>query len=338
MRRFIAVLWLVFIFTPIAVLSQDTIQRARLKFDTRFDFTASVPTHDSLETLSSCDGKFLNILLDGDISAKFSYSYRQRMILDGTPGYQNFFNATDWMYLTYKIDSNFSISGGKQIVAIGGYEYDAAPIDLYFWSNFWNNVVCYQIGGSVVYKTSDGNHSIGFQVTNSPFTTESLQGIYCYNLIWYGNFSQFSTIYSANRVEYQKNHFINYIALGNKFSTSRFAVELDLMDRFADSQGKLFADYSIMGGIRYDAGSKLCIFARAGYDENTAQKPTSAFIYDRFVLPGTEYFFCGLGVEYFPVVNSKDVRIHATWSTSNSPVQYHTFNVGVRWRMNVLNR
>ena len=338
MRRIIIAYLVAFVFLPNVVLSEDTIPSVRMKFDTRFDFTSKVPTQDSLSTLSSFDGKYLNIILEGDINESFSYKYRQRMILDSKPGYQSFFNATDWLYLTYRVNNNFSILGGKQVVAIGGFEYDAAPIDLYLWSTFWNNVICYQIGGMVNYNTTDNKHTIGFQIANSPFTTETLQDIYCYNLIWYGNFNQFSTIYSLNRIEYEKDNYINYIALGNKISTNKLSAEFDLMNRFSDSQDDLLADYSIIGSVKYQVNNKITLFTKAGYDENNAQKETSAFIYDRFVVPGTEYFFCGAGIEYFPINNSKDVRIHAAWSTNNNSIQYNTFNIGLRWQMNVLKK
>ncbi|MGE0078719.1 MAG: hypothetical protein AB7S48_12740 [Bacteroidales bacterium] len=338
MRRIITTLFAAFLFIPSIALAQDTTFTARLKFDTRFDFTAKIPTHDSLSKLSSFDGKYLNIILEGEINDKFAYKYRQRMIKDSKSEYQSYFNATDWLYLTYKINNNFSISGGKQVVAIGGFEYDATPIDLYLWSTFWNNVTCYQIGGMVNYNTTDNKHTVGFQITNSPFTTETLQDIYSYNLIWYGNFNWFNTIYSLNRVEFEKNNYINYIALGNKFSTNNLSMEVDLMDRFSEEQNNIFADYSIIGNLKYTVNNKVKILAKAGYDENSAQKSTDTFIYDRYVIPGTEHFFYGVGVEYFPINNSKDVRIHAMWSSNNDQVQYHTFNIGIRWQMNVLKK
>lgn len=174
MRRVIIAILFASVFLPKIILSQDTISAVRLKFDTRFDFTAKIPMEDSLSTLSSFDGKYLNIILEGEINDKFSYNYRQRMILDSKPNYRSFFNATDWMYLTYKINKNFSLTGGKQVVAIGGFEYDAAPISMYVWSNFWNNVTCYQIGAKLNYTTTNEKHLIGFQVANSPFTTQTL--------------------------------------------------------------------------------------------------------------------------------------------------------------------
>lgn len=338
MRRFITLLLIAFAFLPNILLSQDTYPTVRLKFDTRFDFTAKIPVQDSLSTLSSFDGKYLNIILEGEINDKFSYNYRQRMILDGIPGYQNFFNATDWLYLSYKINNNFSVSGGKQTIAIGGYEYDAAPIDMYLWSKFWNNVVCYQIGATVSYKTTDEKHNIGLQITNSPFSTQTLQNIYAYNLIWYGDFNRFNTIYSFNRIEYEKGNYINYITLGNKFSMGNYSLELDLMDRFSEHQSNLLADYTVIGNLKYTAHDKVKLFVKAGYDENKAQAPDAAFIYDRYVEPGTEYFFYGAGIEYFPIRNSSDVRLHAFWASNNDPVQYNTFNFGVRWQMNVLKK
>lgn len=336
MKIFIILILVAFLFLPTILLSQDTFPSVRLKFDTRFDFTARVPTQDSLSTLSSFDGKYLNIILEGEISDKFSYKYRQRMILDSKLGYQSFFNATDWLHLTYKINTKLSVCGGKQIVAIGGFEYDAAPIDLYLWSKFWNNVTCYQIGGTVSYKTTDDKHKIGFQITNSPFSNQTLQGIYSYNLIWYGNFNGFNSIYSLNRIEYEKGHYINYIALGNKLSIKNFAIEVDLMNRFSEHQNDFIADYSVVCNLKYTLSDKIKAFIKSGYDQNKAQEPTVLSYYDRYVEPGTQYFFYGAGLEYFPIKDSKDVRIHAVWASNNDLLQYQTFNIGLRWQMNVL--
>ena len=338
MRRAIAAILFAFFLFPNILLSQDTFPKAHLKFDTRFDFTGKIATHDSLSPLSSFDGKYLNIILEGNLSNQFSYSYRQRMILDSKPSYQSFFNATDWLYLSYKINKNISVSGGKQVVAIGGFEYDSAPIDLYLWSTFWNNVVCYQIGSTVTYNTTDNKHSIGFQITNSPFATQTLQSIYSYNLIWYGNFNAFSTIYSLNRLEITKGQYVNYITLGNKFSMNNFSLEVDLMDRFFDNQSNLLADYSVISNLKYSLNGKFNLFVKGGYDQNKAQKPGATYIYDRFVEPGTEYVFYGAGVEFFPIKDSKNVRIHAVWASNNNKLQYHTFNVGVRWQMDVLKK
>lgn len=317
--------------------AQDVNPKVKLKFNTRFDFEAKVPENKNLETVSSFDGKFLNIMLDGNINEKFSYSYRQRMIVDGRDGYRSFFNATDWIYLTYNIDRNFYISGGKQVVAIGGYEYDYAPIDVYFWSEFWNNVTCYQFGTTIGYKSDNQKHNIGFQISNSPFAVKSFDNIYSYNLIWYGDLGFFKPIYSINMVEHEKGHFINYISLGNKLIFNRFSTEIDYMNRASFEQKGFFTDFTLISKFKYDFNDKFSAFIKAGYDQNKAQDTSATFVYDKYVSPGVEYLFYGAGLEYLPLKN-KNVKIHAFWATNNNEQKYNSFNVGLHWQMNVLER
>ncbi len=123
-----------------------------------------------------------------------------------------------------------------------------------------------------------------------------------YNIIWYGKIAGWmNTIWSVNMLEYEKGHFINYLALGNKFLLGRVSADLDYMNRYA---GK-----------------------------------GTAFAYDRYVLPGVELGFYGAGVEYFPIKSAKQsVRLHAFWHSNTSTPVPQTFNVGLRWQMNVLER
>lgn len=338
MKKTIITLWCALLIFPAILLSQEVNPSFNLKFETRFDYTLKVTDDDTQPTLSSFDGKFLNILIDGDINDHFSYNYRQRLFLDGAPGYQSFFRATDWMYLTYQINKNWYVSGGKQVIAIGGFEYDDAPINQYFWSDFWNNVVCYQLGATAGYTSNNKNHTVAFQVTNSPFTTESLQGIYAYNLIWYGKFNQFNTIYSLNRIEHEKGKYINYLALGNKINLGNFSFEADLMNRFADSDEFFASNFTLIGTAKYNINNQVSVFVKGGHDENSSQPIDDAEINDKVVVPGTKYTFGGAGVEYFPIKNKKDVRLHGFFATNNNEPQYFTFNLGVTWRMNLLNR
>ena len=113
MRKILTVFLLLALILPTISHSQDIYYKIRLKFDTRFDFETRVSSNKDSSTLLSIDGKYLNIILDGSINEIFSYNYRQRMILNGIDGYKSFFNAKDWVYITYKMNDNFSLSGGK---------------------------------------------------------------------------------------------------------------------------------------------------------------------------------------------------------------------------------
>ena len=345
MKKILTVFLLVLSTLPTVLMSQDINPKVRLKFNTRFDFEALSPTNKDSSALSGIGGKFFNIMLDGEINEKFSYSYRQRLSMNAVDYYQvlgkdnkSNFHPIDWAFLNYKINDAFTLSGGKQVVMIGGWEYDYAPIDQYFWSDFWNNVYCYELGAMINFTSKDKNHNLGFQISNSPFSTKNLGSLYAYNLIWYGNMDWFKTIYSVNMIEYQKGHFINYIVLGNKFTFGAFSLDLDLMNRASAEQRNFFADYSIIGDAKYSFCGKFNAFVKAGYDENSAQNKRDAFVYDRYVLPGTKYFFLGAGLEYYPIKDKKDVRVHAYWTSNNAKPRNNIFNLGLTWNMKVLER
>lgn len=338
MRKLVVSLLAIGLVISNSLFAQDQHKKITLKFDTRFDAQYQSSTEDSINDASGINGKYLKIIVNGEINDKFSYNFRQRLYLNAYEGYKGYFNATDWAYLNYNINENFTLSAGKQVVAIGGFEYDYAPIDMYFWSDFWENVVCYQLGASINFKSLNKKHNLGFQITNSPFAQEAMSNIYSYNLIWYGDFDWFKTIYSTNMVEYQKGYFINYIALGNQFKVDRFTLEVDYMNRASAKQDNFFSDFSLIGNLIFKVNNKINIFAKGGYDQNKAQDRGVSFAYDRFVKPGAKYCFYGLGAEYFPIKDSKDVRLHAYWATNNANPKYNNFNLGIRWQMKVLER
>ena len=165
-----------------------------------------------------------------------------------------FFDATDWLTMTYKY-KNWSVSAGKQVVAIGGYEYDRPPIDIYFASEYWNNIACYQIGVSGAYTTTDGKDQVLFQFCESPFRKKSTnvlnEEMFAYNLMWYGNHGFFNSMYSLNFIEYLPGKFINYIALGNRFSFGKFALELDIMNRAMSGAAFWANDFSVIGELSW---------------------------------------------------------------------------------------
>ena len=115
------------------------------------------------------------------------------------------------------------------MIGIGGFEYDLAPIDVYFFSGFCSNVTSYAFGGSVGYALS-GNDQLTAQMCESPFST-AYDDIYAYNLLWQGKHGCWSTLYSLNMVEYMPGKFVNYIALGNQFNLGDVTLTLDLMNR-----------------------------------------------------------------------------------------------------------
>lgn len=308
----------------------------------------------SNENRSGLDGKFFNFEMKGSFLQDFSYRIRQR--IDMTAGG----SKTDFMILSYHAGKNFSITAGRMPLAVGGWEYDLPPIDVYFASLFWNNFACYDIGAQVEFHTTDGNHDIIFQVTNSTFNRTDAEGgfirlpnRYTYNLIWYGRMGAFSTSYSINMMEQNKGEYINYIALGNMFDFGRLDFYVDFMNRgFFNQKDFLLGDFTVIGEVKYAFTDKFTAMVKGGYDRNKHGYYDTSGVwpvpqaFDMAVTPGVEYVFAGLGFEAYPYKGNKNVRLHGLFAfneltqptddmmnpnSSNLSLQAQ---VGVTWRIN----
>lgn len=307
-----------------------------LKVEARLDYQRDYLDGDKIGDNTGFKGKYVNIQIGGNISENFSYSYRQRMIKANND--QSLWDATDWMWLKYKINDRWDISAGKEVVMIGGYEYDRAPIDLYQCSEFWNNVPCYQMGFHLGYTFNQGKDQINAQFCQSPFRFVA-NDLYAYNLIWYGSHDWWNTIWSVNMSEYDEGRYISYIALGNQFQFGNIRIQLDLMNRAADHQTFLAKDCSVMCDVAYKPCEKLNIYAKGSYDVNKTN--TAA---DLLVMSGTEITRLGCGFEIFPL-GTDEVRLHGCYSYSfgknsnpsavlNDKQSY--FDLGVTWRIRPL--
>ena len=309
------------------ILSAQSGELMNLKFEVRADYTQDYIGSAKQDANSGFMTKYMNVRMDGKINENFSYSLRYRLSK----------LQTDWVTLTYT-NKNWSASAGKQVVCIGGFEYDRAPIDLYFCSEFWNNIACYQLGVSGGYTTEDKKDSFILQFCQSPFRTSAGKEIFAYNFIWYGSHDIWSTTYSANMMEYLPGRFINYIALGNRFDLGQFAVDLDIMNRAA-SINDFGKDMSFMGELQWKPMECLNVFAHASYDFNHSNNAG-----DYCVVPGTDIYRIGAGIEYFPIKNSKDVRLHLNYCYTDGKAttgvlqpKQSIWDAGVTWKINLLN-
>lgn len=318
-----------------ALAQQDNLLNVRA--EARLDYQRVWDGSHADDANSGFEGKYLNLQIDGSIVSGLTYSWRQR--LNKNHNDRNFFDATDWVYLSYDM-ADWTFAGGKQVVCIGGYEYDRAPINIYNGSVFWNNISCYQIGASASYRLNPAN-SLTAQWCESPFFNPANRNLYSYNLMWNGKFNSFSTIYSINMLEYKRGCFINYIALGNRYDYNRFTLELDLMNRAAGHQAFFLKDCSLMTELSYRPGARWNVHLKYTYDVN--HSGTNA---DLTVLNGTELNMLGAGVEFYPLNKAKQhLRLHAdlyrSWgknTNADDVMQNKTtfFSVGVKWDMDLL--
>lgn len=310
------------------------------KFDatTRVDWQIDRMDDKTDDSQTGFKGKYLMFRIDGEIANGLTYSWRQR--LNKSNENQSLFESTDWLYANY-YTNGWNFQAGKEVVAIGGWEYDRFPADLYGCSVFWMNIPCFQLGASVGYDVTAADR-LTVQATQSPFHANATSNSYSYNLMWTGTHGLFQSLWSVNLLEYTPGHYINYISLGNRFTMDKFTLELDLMNRAASHQAFWAKDCSVVAELAYKPAAAWRIHAKATYDVN--HSGTDA---DLTVANGTELTMMGGGLEYYPIRgNRNSLRLHAAayyaWGKNSNTadlMQNKTLfaNVGVTWNMNILN-
>lgn len=293
------------IFQGAYAVDTDSIGNHLLKVgaEARIDWQLDRADGHTREANTGFEAKYFNLRLDGRIYKGLTYSVRERfskLMKDA-----NFWDATDWIYINYET-SGWHFQAGKEVVAIGGWEYDRNPVDIYAASLFWNNINCYELGVSAGYDVTKADR-LTLQVTQSPFFTTSNRNLYSYNLMWTGRHGCFRPIWSANLLEYDKGRYITYLALGNRFDLGPVYIEADLMNRAARHQKFLFSDCSVMAEVGWSPSDHWTLQGKFTYDVNSSHSSA-----DGLILTGTEMKMAGADVEYYPLkVRHHDIRLHA---------------------------
>ncbi len=292
------------------------------------------------------DGLYLNI--DGKISKHFSYSLCQKLFSQHGED-DSVFDNTDWLTLTYDV-GQFSFTAGKDALTLGSYEYDAYDIDSYFDMNsmFYNSFSSYQWGVKAMWTNRSETTSIAFQVTNSPFVyTPKQENMYSYNLGWYGSWDSYESIWTVNLMEYAPGAFVKVLAVGNMFYWGDFSLGLDCISRGINFGIEDEVTVNLMPSYEFE---KVRLFGKVGWEKSSDDLPYDFWgeylaLEDKvaaneecittlpaFLVGDKDYWFYGLGVEYYPI---DSVRLHAIWA-SNNYTSRHTFNIGLTWKFDVV--
>lgn len=314
-------------------VSAQTVDLAYIDIRTGFNYD-----HTTTEQNAGFHVDYLNIHLRGTLSDKLSYRFRHRLTL---PAYsdKNPLNATDFAMLKWQATPKFSLTAGKHAVLVGGYEYDADPINVYHWSSFINNLYQYfTLGVTAAYDVSDGQ-TLNFQFSQSPLS-RGITNCFTYNLYWAGHItSWWRTTWSLNFMDNENGDFMNFIVLGNLFRFGRTALEVDFNNRTSFEQEQPFlSDWSLVTAYKYHF-DKLNLCAKATYDFNSAKNvDANGQAYNVALAPGSEHTQIAAGAEYFPLKNRK-LRLHAFYAWSNQIYDgCHSIELGLTWRVDIFNR
>lgn len=298
------------------------------------DRIGSEVQHDA----SGMKGDYLFLSLYGNINDRLSYNWRQRVNSKITRN--DIFEATDWIYIDYKLTKNWTVSAGKQVIMVGSWEYDRNPIDIYTPSEYWNNVAPFKFGASIAYTTTSGNDRFLVQASESMYNEPTHHDLMGYSLYWAGKHGILSTQYSVNLMEYAPSRYISFIGLGNRLDVNNASLELDFINRAASHQTYLFKDCSVIARLDYRIIPELAIYGKLAYDVNK-----SGMEADKSVTNGTELTTYGGGLEYYPMKGKPDLRVNLsiahTTGTNTNPAGTNVDNktmvkVGVAAKLHLL--
>lgn len=287
-------------------------------------------------------------LFEGSVG-NFSYSMCNHWVTTETKSlYQNILRSDesdfiDWLTLSYSL-GQFNLTVGKDMISIGGYELDPMDVDQHglLCSTLYQTISIFQLCGSVGYTSKDERTFLSLQFGASPFATESFKSkLFSYSLIWYGDYDWFAPIWSANLIEYERGKFVKMAALGSMFTVGGFASEIDLIYKNANMGGQIGGqnhEFSAIGKFSYTIKDKVEIFAKGGYEYRSKY---DIFGYDddfvfnpTFVEGGRDYAFYGGGVHYYPIKNSKSLRLHA-FVAANNYVKSVAMSFGATYHFNL---
>ncbi len=289
-------------------------------------------------------GKYIALGAHGTLAKGLTYNWRQRF--SRTPKDHTFWDQTDFLDINYK-SGRWNIGAGKQVVLIGGYEYDRAPINLMSPNIFVTNVACYQFGVSGGVQLTPGDKLL-FQISQSPYADSADRNLYAFNLMWRGAHAitdqvRLETVWSVNEIQYEKGQYCNFIALGNKFVVNdRFTLLLDAITR-TYHDNSIFKNNTFMAEVAYNLSPAWKFTGKVSYDCNMGRNKTTKTEISR----GSEITMVGAVAEWYPIRNSRHtLRAHAAafysfGKNTNSAdlMQDKTLyaSLGLTWHMNFLN-
>lgn len=321
----------------------------KISLDARFGYE-----HQSSDRRGGFGGDGFLLNVDGKIGKSFSYSLCHSLVSPAGED-TNIFDATRWLTLSYDW-GNFTFTAGKDALMVGSFEYDAYELDCYYemGSMFNYNINCWLWGASAMWTNNAETTSFAFQVANSPFAFAPKEdNLFAYSLGWYGSWEQYESIWSVNMMEYEPGKFVKMLALGNMFYLGNFELMIDYITRSTDFSKGLGEDYTLTVQPAYNFGESLRLFGRFGVEKTADDVPydflgeylsveekvlandDNTCVIPAYLANGKEYIYYGAGLEYFPLKEDKNVRLHAVWA-SNNYTKRHMINVGLTWKFDVL--
>lgn len=200
------------------------------------------------EDFSMTETKFrmrrLRMEIYGSFAPKFSYHFRQSFNHETKPGIEdNIASSVELAFVKWSPSPKFSLTTGKQFMALSGYECWVNGVKVREFSDFNNTLSPCQVGIAGTYHFNP-NHEVTLQVVNNRSNKD--EDTYAYGLPvgvekskvpltatanWIGYFLDRALMlqYSASLGKMAKGHNVTYLTCGNVWERGPILAYLDFM-------------------------------------------------------------------------------------------------------------
>lgn len=227
----------------------------------------------------------------GTFSKQFSYHFRQSYNKYSNPhSLDNLSSSIELALVNWKLTDCFTLTAGKQSVAMGGYEFYVSAIKVREFSEFNDRISCYQAGLAGTIQLSPTQELVLQVVNNRSGESEET---YVYGL--------------PQDVKKAK------VPVLSTLNWNGFFFDRTLQLRYASSYGQLAEGrnaFYLTSGTIYEKGPVIAyldlMYSREGLD--------SKGIVSELQGPGIVNPVTAQNVEYFTAIANFDYRIHPHWN------------------------
>lgn len=270
----------------------------------------------------------------GSFSKDFTYHFRQSFNKYSNPrALDNLSSSIEYAYVNWKLSSRLGITVGKQFLPLGGHEYNVNGIRIREFSEFNNNVSCYQAGIGLKYRFSP-MQEVTLKLLNNrngedndmymygrPEGLEKAKVPIISALAWNGYFVDKSLLlrYAAALGQQAKGKNIFYLTAGNTWERDKVLAYVDVMYArqgldahgiISDMQGPVVTSpataqnteyFTLIGNIDYRIHPNWNVYVKGAYETAGVYK-TNGFFEQGLYRTTWNLQSC---VEYFPMANSE---------------------------------
>lgn len=332
------------------VISAQEITKASVEM--RGDYIYNSVDGETVDDNTGFKGSFFNVILQGKVSDKWGFDIRHRVNKASLD--KSFFNGTDKALIYYMPSDQWKLQIGKHSIGVGGFDYDTAPIDLYYTGQYCIDLSCFEWGASVEYTLKNQKDVFHMEMVQSPYRYYNTKNNeYGYSLKYTGSHGVVDMIHSLNFFETEPGKFLNMFILGHRINMGKCCLEADFINKTSlnGHLGDCFLkNISLVGKMKYAPDDHWLLSCKCSYDINKTEtnESMSNQDYDYLVPPGTECGRVGGIVEYWPLKGEKKnaVRLHAmayqdfgknTCELGGCGKKQFSLSVGATMRINLIN-